>query len=83
MCASQPSGKPVTYMVTGVAPDVQATPTNTLIVGKQVSFSMSTGYEGKVFVPDSVFADAKAVHAAVLGEVNAVVAAQAITGTVG
>ena len=76
------AGTPVTYQVTGITPDVQATPQNTLVPGKQVAFSLSTGYEGKVFVPDSVFANVAAVQEAVATQVRAIVAASAITGTV-
>jgi len=76
------AGTPVTYTVTGITPDVQATPANTLVTGKQVAYTMSTGYEGKVFVPDSVFGDVNAVKEAVELQVRAIVAAGAITGTV-
>lgn len=76
------AGTPVTWQVTGITPDVQATPQNTLVAGKQVAFSISTGYEGKVFVPDSVFSDTAAVKEAVASQVRAIVAASAITGTV-
>lgn len=76
------AGTPVTWQVTGITPDVQATPQNTLVPGKQVAFSLSTGYEGKVFIPDSVFGDVNAVKEAVAIQVRAIVAASAITGTV-
>lgn len=75
-------GPSVTWQVTGITPHVEATPQDTLITGKQVSFSLSTGYTGKVFVPDSVFGDVNAVKEAVQAQVRAIVAASAITGTV-
>ena len=71
---------PVTYRVTGVTPDTSFSGSATPVTGKRVAFSTSTGYEGSVFVPDSVFADLGAVRGLIEGEVRVVAAAQAIAG---
>jgi len=77
------NGNPVTYTVTGVTPDTHFSPTSTPIPGKQVAYSTSTGYEGSVFIPDTIFTDPAAVRLAVEGEVKAVAAVQGLAGTVG
>jgi hypothetical protein len=77
-----PHGEQVTYQVTGVAPDTQFTAGNTVIQGKRVQFSASSGYSGWIFVPDSVFADQGAVSRMIEAEVQLVAAAQNITGTI-
>lgn len=71
---------PVTYKVTGVTQDTSFSGSATPVTGKRVAFSTSTGYEGAVFVPDSVFADLEAVRGLIEGEVRVVAAAQAIAG---
>lgn len=76
-------GQPITYTVTGISRSVQATSNNTLVTGKLVLFSMSNGYEGQLFIPDSVFGDIAAVRAAIAGEAQMVAAAAALTGNVG
>lgn len=76
------TGTPITYVVKGVTPDTQFSGTATPVTGKRVAFSTSTGYEGSVFVPDSVFRDQAAVRQMIEGEVKLVAAAQAIAGTV-
>ena len=72
---------PITYKVTGVTPETQYTPTATPIPGKRVTYATSTGYDGSVFVPDTVFSDVAAVRQLIEGEITQVAAAQAITGT--
>lgn len=72
----------VSYEVTAVAPDTQFSPTGPAVAGKRISIKTSTGYEGSVFVPAAVFADAGAVRRLIEGEVKMVVAAQQIAGTV-
>lgn len=74
------TGTPITYKVTGVTQDSQFTGQSTPVTGKRVQFSTSTGYEGAVFVPDAVFADASAVRGLIEDQVKLVAAAQAITG---
>ena len=76
------TGTPITYKVTGVTQDSQFTGQATPVTGKRVQFSTNTGYDGAVFVPDAVFADAKAVQALIEGEVRLVYAAQMISGSV-
>lgn len=76
------AGTAITYKVTGVTPDTNFSGTATPVTGKRVAFSTSTGYEGAVFVPDAVFADASAVRGLIEGEVKLVAAAQAITGNI-
>ena len=71
----------ITYKVTGVTPETRYTPTATPVPGKRVTFTTSTGYEGSVFAPDTVFGDLDAVRQLVEGEVRTVAAAQAITGS--
>lgn len=73
-------GQPVTYTVKAVTPDSQFTGLNTPVAGKRVTFSTSTGYEGSVFVPDSVFSDRNAVQAMIAEEVRRVAAIQSLTG---
>lgn len=77
-----PAGPAVTYKVTGVTPDTQFTATNTIISGKRVAFSTSTGYAGSVFVPDGVFADASAIKSLIEDQVRLVAMAQQINGSV-
>ena len=74
---------PVVWKVTAVAQDTQYSPTATPIPGKRVSFTTSTGYDGTVFIADSVFGDLDTVRRIIDGEVMQVAAAQAVTGTVG
>lgn len=76
-------GASITYQVTGVTPDSEFTTANTVVPGKRVAFSTSSGYSGSVFVPNSVFADQAAVRRLIEGEVRVVAAAQAITGSIG
>jgi len=76
------TGAPVTYQVTGVTADTQYNIANTPITGKQVTFEVSNGYLGRIFVPDTVFSDTAAVKAMIEGEVRVVAAAQALNGTV-
>jgi hypothetical protein len=76
------TGGAVTYEVTTVVPETQYNQTGTAVPGKRVSFKMSTGYEGGVFIPDSVFADHAALVGIIEGEVKLVAAAQSISGSV-
>lgn len=76
------TGGAVTYQVTTVAPQTQYNQTGTAVPGKRVNFKMSTGYEGSVFIPDSVFTDHAAVVGLIEGEVKMVAAAQSISGSV-
>jgi hypothetical protein len=75
-------GTPITYKVTGVTQDSQFTGQSTPVTGKRVAFSTSSGYDGAVFVPDSIFSDVAAVQKLIEGEVRLVYAAQNITGNV-
>lgn len=75
-------GPQITYKVTGVTQDSQFTGQATPVTGKRVAFSTSTGYDGAVFVPDSVFSDVSQVQRMIEGEVKLVAAAQAITGNI-
>jgi hypothetical protein len=76
------SGTPVTYTVTGITQETQFTAASNPIAGKRVTYQTSTGYEGTVFVPDSVFGDAGAVRQIIEGEVRKVAVAQSLSGTV-
>lgn len=73
---------PVTYSVTGVAPDVQFSPGGQQIPGKQLTITTSTGYTGTVFIPSSVLADLDRVRAMIEDEVSKVAAVQSVKGTV-
>jgi hypothetical protein len=75
-------GTPITYKVTGVTQDSQFTGQATPVTGKRVAFSTSSGYDGAVFVPDSVFGDVSAVQKLIEGEVRLVAAAQGIAGSI-
>ncbi len=77
------TGTPVTYQVTAVIPETQYNTQGSPVTGKTVRYSTSLGYEGSVFVPDTVFSDLPAVRALIEGEVRMVAVAQALTGTVG
>jgi hypothetical protein len=77
------AGSQVTYQVTGVVAKTEFSPTNTPIPGKEVTFTTSTDYEGKVFIPDTVFGDLAAVRLAVESQVKMVAAAASLSGTVG
>lgn len=72
----------VTYRVTRVTPDTQFPPGEQPVTGKLVAFTTSAGYNGSVFVPDSVFADKQAITRMVEDEVRLVAVAQGISGTV-
>jgi hypothetical protein len=74
--------KPVSYTVTAVSPSVDYGPTGSQIPGKTLTFTTTTGYEGTIFIPSSVFPDLATVQAMIENEVRLVAAAQAITGTV-
>lgn len=76
------TGGVVTYEVTTVAPETQYNQLSQPVSGKRVSFKMSTGYEGSVFIPDSVFSDHAAVVGLVEGEAKRVASVQAISGAV-
>lgn len=75
-------GTPITYKVTGVTQDSQFTGASTPVTGKRVQFSTSSGYDGAVFVPDSVFSNVAEVQRMIEGEVRLVAAAQSIAGNV-
>jgi len=72
----------VTYTVTGVTQETQFALDGQLIPGKNIRFTTSAGYSGKLFVPDSVFRDPAALKMAIEGDVKAVAAALGITGSV-
>ena len=76
------NGNPVTWKVTAVAPETQFNSSATPLPGKRVSFTTSIGYDGSVFVADSIFADTHAWRKIIEDEVMKVAAAQALTGTV-
>jgi hypothetical protein len=73
----------VDYQVTALSPKIEYGSQGQPVAGKQVTFTTSTGYEGTVFVPDSVLANVDRVRAIVEDEVRTVVAAQQIAGTIG
>lgn len=75
-------GTPITYKVTGVTQDSQFTGQATPVTGKRVAFSTSSGYDGAVFVPDSIFSDVAQVQRMIEDQVRLVYAAQNITGNV-
>lgn len=75
-------GPPVTYKVTGITPDTEFTGSATPVTGKRVAFSTGSGYNGTVFVPDSIFADASNVTRMIEDQVRLVAAVQNISGTV-
>lgn len=75
-------GAPVTWEVTDVTQETKYGLNGTPIPGKNVTFKTSTGYQGTLFIPDSVFADVTAMRQAVDGEVRAVTAAQGLSGRV-
>lgn len=76
-------GSPVTYEVTGVTQETKYAVNGTPIPGKNVAFTTSAGYQGSLFIADSVFADTNAMRQAIEGEVKAVSAAMAVKGTIG
>jgi hypothetical protein len=78
-----PGQNPISYNVTNVTPETSYGPGATPINGKRVAFSTSVGYDGSIFVPDSIFGDTRAWRAIIEAEVLKVAAAQAVTGTIG
>lgn len=76
------SGNPVTWKVTAVAPETQYNSSATPIPGKRVSFTTSIGYDGSVFIPDTVFSDVNTWRQIIEAEVMKVAAAQSVAGTV-
>lgn len=77
------AGPKVDYRVTGVADDTQFTAGSSPVPGKRVSFSTSTGYDGSVFLPDTVFGDMAAVRALIEATVYQVAAAHGLSGSIG
>lgn len=77
------TGTPVTYEVTDITQETKYGLNGTPIPGKNVSFKASSGYEGTLFIADSIFSDTAAMRQAIEGEVKAVASAMAIKGTVG
>ena len=75
-------GTPVTYEVTDVTQETKYGLNGTPIPGKNVVFKTSSGYEGTLFIADSIFSDTNAMRQAIEGEVKAVGAAMMIKGTV-
>jgi len=73
--------QPVTWRITGVTQDTQYSPTASPIPGKRVAFTTSGGYDGSLFVPDTIFGDKAAVADMVAHEVQMVADVQAISGT--
>lgn len=73
---------PVTYQVTAISPDRQLNGQSDVVPGKRVTFKTSTGYEGTVFIPDSVFSDMNVVRQLVEAEAMLIAQAQQIAGTV-
>ena len=54
-------GMQITWKVTSTSPTQEFGPNGSPIQGHTVNFTTSTGYEGSVFVPDDVWADASKV----------------------
>lgn len=75
-------GAPVTYEVTNVTQETKYGINGTPVPGKNVSFRTSAGYEGTLFIADSIFSDVTAMRLAIEGEVRAVDAVMMIKGTV-
>lgn len=76
-------GSPVTYEVTGVTQETKYALNGTPVPGKNVAFTTSSGYQGSLFIADSVFSDTTAMRQAIEGEVKAVSAAMVVKGTIG
>lgn len=74
---------PVTYEVTNVTQETKFGPGGTPNPGKNVTFKVSNGYTGTVFIPDTVFADTVAMSRIIAGEAAAVANAMLLRGTVG
>lgn len=77
-----PGSAPITYQVTTVVPETSYGPTATPVPGKRVTFSTSIGYEGSIFVADSIFGDTAAWRSIIEAEVKKVAAAQQMSGTI-
>lgn len=75
-------GTPVGYEVTDVTQETKYALNGTPIPGKNVAFKTTSGYEGTLFIADSIFSDTNAMRLALEGEVKAVGAAMGIKGTV-
>lgn len=70
-----------TWQVTGQTPEQQFDASGNTTTGKLISFSVSPqGYQGTVFVPDSVYANVDDVRTLIQAEVDRVVAVHALTG---
>ncbi len=76
------TGSPVTYEVAGVTQETKYGLNGTPQPGKNVTVKTSDGYQGTIFIPDSIFGDPVAVRQAIEGEVRAVSTAMLIKGTV-
>jgi len=74
---------PISYNVTNVVPETSYGPGASPVNGKRISFTTSLGYDGSIFVPDSIFGDTAAWRAIIESEIVKVAAAQAVAGTVG
>lgn len=73
---------PVTYQVTTVNDDTTFPLTGSPVPGKRVSFTVSNGYGGSVFVPDSTFNDLSVIKGLIEEQVRNSVAALTLTGSV-
>ena len=73
----------ISYNVTNVVPETSYGPGASPINGKRISFTTSVGYDGSIFVPDSIFGDTAAWQPIIESEIKKVAAAHAVTGTVG
>ncbi|MGH9622519.1 MAG: hypothetical protein ACRD45_22780 [Bryobacteraceae bacterium] len=76
------SGNPIGYEVTDVTQETKYGLNGTPIPGKNVSFKTTSGYEGTLFIADTIFSDVTAMRQAIEGEARAVSAAMMIKGTV-
>jgi len=66
-----------------VVPETSYGPGASPVNGKRISFTTSLGYDGSIFVPDSIFGDTAAWRTIIESEIVKVAAAQAVAGTVG
>lgn len=70
-----------TWTVTAQTPETVFDNNGNSTTGKQVSFTVQpSGYQGQVFIPDSVYANVEGVRERIQGEVDIVMAVHNLSG---
>lgn len=70
-----------TWQVTGQTPETQFDNSGNQTTGKLVAFTIQpSGYQGSVFIPDTVYVNADGVRERIQSEVDSVMAVHGLSG---